>query len=109
MLSLALCSLFVINGIWLLRGSVLTSLTVTVYNFLYFRFIGELFLVQILTSKVMHQCLHSLQKAGDEASLESFCKLWTTIGKAFDANAQARVSTVQCACIVYIIVIYICH
>ena len=65
----------------------------------YFRFIGELFLIQMLTSKIMHQCLHSLLKAGDEASLEFFCKLWTTIGKAFDANAQARVSTVQCGCL----------
>jgi translation initiation factor 4G len=52
------------------------------------RFIGELFMLGMLTVKIMHECVHRLlgswNKHHDEDSVECMCKLLTTIGKKMD-------------------------
>jgi len=48
------------------------------------RFIGELFKLGMLTEQIMHNCIMSLFRARDEESLESLCKLLTTIGNGLD-------------------------
>ncbi|XP_058810596.1 eukaryotic translation initiation factor 4 gamma 3-like isoform X2 [Phymastichus coffea] len=50
------------------------------------RFIGELFKQNMLTSKIMHQCIQHLLKNTDEENLECLCKLLTTIGKALESK-----------------------
>lgn len=50
------------------------------------RFIGELFKQNMLTSKIMHQCIQHLLKNLDEENLECLCKLLTTIGKALETK-----------------------
>ena len=48
------------------------------------RFIGELFKLQILAEKIMHDCVARLLKSNDEENLECLCRLMTTIGKDID-------------------------
>jgi len=49
------------------------------------RFIGELFKLSMLTETIMHNCILQLFRARtDEDSLESLCRLLTTIGKDLD-------------------------
>jgi len=51
------------------------------------RFLGELFKVQMLTERVMHECIKKLlgNKENPEAEeIESLCKLLTTIGQILD-------------------------
>uniref|UniRef100_A0ABD2X3F2 MI domain-containing protein n=1 Tax=Trichogramma kaykai TaxID=54128 RepID=A0ABD2X3F2_9HYME len=48
------------------------------------RFIGELFKQNMLTCKIMIQCIRHLLKQADEENLECLCKLLTTIGKALE-------------------------
>uniref|UniRef100_H2ZK86 Eukaryotic translation initiation factor 4 gamma 3 n=1 Tax=Ciona savignyi TaxID=51511 RepID=H2ZK86_CIOSA len=48
------------------------------------RLIGELFKLQMLTESIMHNCIMSLFRARDDDSLESLCRLLTTIGKDLD-------------------------
>ncbi|OXU20120.1 hypothetical protein TSAR_003535 [Trichomalopsis sarcophagae] len=48
------------------------------------RFIGELFKQNMLTCKIMHQCIRHLLTQIDEENLECLCKLLTTIGKVLE-------------------------
>ncbi|XP_011502428.1 PREDICTED: eukaryotic translation initiation factor 4 gamma 3-like [Ceratosolen solmsi marchali] len=50
------------------------------------RFIGELFKQNMLTSKIMYQCIRHLLKQVDEENLECLCKLLTTIGKVLESK-----------------------
>ncbi|KAL1710170.1 armadillo-type protein [Schizophyllum commune] len=50
-------------------------------------FIGELFKVQMLTERIMHQCVQKLLDNVDnpeEEEIESLCKLLTTVGELLD-------------------------
>ena len=57
----------------------------------FFRFIGELFKLKMLTEGIMHDCLLKLLRSNDEDSLECLCRLVTTVGKELD-HAKAKVS-----------------
>lgn len=59
---------------------------------LFFRFIGELFKLKMLTENIMHECVLKLLKSHDEESLECLCRLLTTIGKELDTD-KAKVKT----------------
>ncbi|KAI7829093.1 hypothetical protein BX661DRAFT_181367 [Kickxella alabastrina] len=51
------------------------------------QFIGELFLRDILTERIMHQCFKRLltnYETPEEEETESLCKLMTTVGKKLD-------------------------
>ncbi|KAL1678239.1 armadillo-type protein [Schizophyllum commune] len=51
------------------------------------QFIGELFKVQMLTERIMHQCVQKLLDNVDnpeEEEIESLCKLLTTVGELLD-------------------------
>ncbi|KAL1719721.1 hypothetical protein EV715DRAFT_251035 [Schizophyllum commune] len=51
------------------------------------RFIGELFKLQMLTERIMHQCVQKLLGNVDnpeEEEIESLCKLLTTVGELLD-------------------------
>ena len=50
----------------------------------FFRFIGELFKLKMLTEKIMHDCLVRLLKSEDPEAYECLCRLLTTIGKDID-------------------------
>lgn len=56
------------------------------------RFIGELFKLQMLTERIMHECVKKLLsnvENPEEEEIESLCKLLTTVGQLLD-NAKAR-------------------
>lgn len=54
-----------------------------------FRFIGELFKLNMLSSHIMHSCVAKLLKSKtDEESLESFCKLISTVGSRLEAGNE---------------------
>jgi translation initiation factor 4G len=51
------------------------------------KFIGELFKLQMLTERIMHECVKKLLNNVDnpeEEEIESLCKLLTTVGKLLD-------------------------
>ena len=50
------------------------------------RFIGELFKLEMLTEKIMHECILQLLKTTDAESLECLCRLLSTIGKIIDVE-----------------------
>jgi translation initiation factor 4G len=52
------------------------------------KFIGELFKLQMLTERIMHECVKKLLANVDnpeEEEIESLCKLLTTVGKLLDS------------------------
>ncbi|KAG8901878.1 hypothetical protein FRB99_005018, partial [Tulasnella sp. 403] len=56
------------------------------------KFIGELFKLQMLTERIMHECIKKLLSKIDspeEEEIESLCKLLTTVGQSLD-TAKAR-------------------
>ncbi|KAJ1918832.1 hypothetical protein H4219_002371 [Mycoemilia scoparia] len=58
------------------------------------QFIGELFLLDMLTLKIMHECVKRLLSNindPEEEEIESLAKLMTTIGKKFDTEDAAEV------------------
>ncbi|KAG9033788.1 hypothetical protein FS837_002386 [Tulasnella sp. UAMH 9824] len=57
------------------------------------RFIGELFKLQMLTERIMHECVRKLVSKienPEEEEIESLCKLLTTIGQALDTPKAKR-------------------
>jgi translation initiation factor 4G len=57
------------------------------------KFIGELFKLQMLTERIMHECVQKLLRNVDnpeEEEIESLCKLLSTVGGMLDANTKAR-------------------
>jgi len=56
------------------------------------RFIGELYKLQMLTARIMHECVKKLLKTTDEESLECLCRLLTTVGQDLDTETQGRLA-----------------
>jgi len=56
------------------------------------RFIGELYKLQMLTARIMHECVKKLLKTTDEESLECLCRLLTTVGQVLDNETKQRLS-----------------
>jgi len=56
------------------------------------RFIGELYKLQMLTARIMHECVKKLLKTTDEESLECLCRLLTTVGQVLDQETKQRLS-----------------
>ena len=57
------------------------------------KFIGELFKLQMLTERIMHECIKKLLSGVDnpeEEETESLCKLLTTVGHALDTSKARR-------------------
>lgn len=53
------------------------------------RFIGELFKLQMLTERIMHECIKKLLgnvENPEEEEIESLCKLMTTVGQILDTQ-----------------------
>lgn len=50
------------------------------------RFIGELYKMDMLTTKIMSWCIQCLLESGAEDKLECLCKLLTTIGMKLEAK-----------------------
>jgi translation initiation factor 4G len=53
------------------------------------KFIGELFKLQILTERIMHECVKKLLgnvENPEEEEIEGLCKLLTTVGQILDTN-----------------------
>jgi len=60
------------------------------------RFIGELYKREMLTVRIMHECIRRLIQKKDEESLECLCRLVTTVGKHLeDATALVMKSKEQ--------------
>ncbi|GAA6025757.1 hypothetical protein JCM11491_000343 [Sporobolomyces phaffii] len=56
------------------------------------RFIGELYRLQMLTERIMHECIKKLlsnTENPEEEDVESLCRLLTTVGKGLD-NPKAK-------------------
>ncbi|KAK6332207.1 hypothetical protein TWF718_002733 [Orbilia javanica] len=59
------------------------------------QFIGELFKLQMLTERIMHECVKKLvdyEGTPEEEEVESLCKLLRTIGYALDATDKSRLA-----------------
>ncbi|KAF3907347.1 hypothetical protein AA313_de0200328 [Arthrobotrys entomopaga] len=59
------------------------------------QFIGELFKLQMLTERIMHECVKKLvdyEGTPEEEEVESLCKLLRTIGFALDATEKSRLA-----------------
>lgn len=56
------------------------------------RFIGELYKLEMLTAKIMHECVQKLLKCVDEESLECLCRLLSTIGKNLEDETIKRMA-----------------
>ena len=61
---------------------------------------GELYNLKMLTARIMHECVLKLlgppgAPPSDEESLESLCKLLTTVGKASRDFGQGGVETAK--------------
>jgi hypothetical protein len=57
------------------------------------KFIGELFKLQMLTERIMHECVKKLLgnvENPEEEEIESLCKLLTTVGQILDTNQSSR-------------------
>merc|ERR1719295_693631 len=54
------------------------------------RFIGELYKLEMLTVRIMHECIRGLIKKEDEESLECLCTLVTSIGKVLEESTTRR-------------------
>lgn len=60
------------------------------------KFIGELFKLGMLTEGTMISCISQLMnKESDEESLESLCKLLTTIGKTLEKESKVKVNMIM--------------
>jgi hypothetical protein len=57
------------------------------------RFIGELFLYNLLTSKIMRRCIDSLLSSITEENITSVCYLLTTVGKKLQERITAEQQT----------------
>jgi len=57
------------------------------------RFIGELYKLQMLTARIMHECVKKLLKEVDDESLECLCRLLTTVGQELDTETRKRLQT----------------
>jgi translation initiation factor 4G len=52
------------------------------------KFIGELYRIQMLNGRIMHEIIQKLLRETDEESLECLCRLITTVGKILDEETQ---------------------
>ncbi|KAK0195864.1 armadillo-type protein [Armillaria mellea] len=50
------------------------------------KFMGELFKVQMLTERIMHECVKELLMNHEEEDIESLCMLLTTVGQLMDTT-----------------------
>ena len=70
------------------------KVSVHMFSFHMFRFIGELYKLGMLTARIMHECVRKLliSNPNDEESLECLCRLLTTVGQALDRETSERLS-----------------
>ncbi|CRL07938.1 CLUMA_CG020896, isoform A [Clunio marinus] len=54
------------------------------------KFIGELFKIDMLTSKIMHACIDMLLQDPTEEKIERVCKLLTTIGRKIEEKERGE-------------------
>ena len=60
------------------------------------RFIGELFKIGMLSEIIMIMCISQLMDMeSDEESIESLCKLLTTIGKTLEGESKAKLNPIM--------------
>lgn len=52
------------------------------------KFIGELYRIQMLNGRIMHEIIQKLLRETDEESLECMCRLITTVGKLLDEETK---------------------
>jgi len=58
------------------------------------RFIGELYKLEMLSVRIMHECVVKLLASStDEEGLECLCRLLTTVGKEFEAETNKKLQT----------------
>lgn len=50
------------------------------------RLMGELFKLQMITERIMHECIRQLIKDGEELGIESFCGLMHNAGQILDSK-----------------------
>jgi translation initiation factor 4G len=61
------------------------------------RFIGELYKLQMLTARIMHEIINKLVGSIDEESLECLCWLLTTIGKDLETETTNKFAATAAA------------
>ena len=59
------------------------------------KFIGELYRIQMLNGRIMHEIIQKLLTTVDEESLECMCRLITTVGRLQDQETQRVLSSAK--------------
>jgi len=59
------------------------------------RFIGELYKLEMLTVRIMHECIRGLLRKEDEESLECLCTLVSSIGKVLEESTAKQQNSRQ--------------
>ena len=57
------------------------------------KFIGELYMIQMLNGRIMHEIIQKLLTTVHEESLECMCRLITTVGRLLDQETQRVLSS----------------
>lgn len=63
------------------------------------RFIGELYKLDMLTTKIMNWCITTLIDSGTDEKLECVCKLLTTIGEKLERKPTPNADTSKKQCL----------
>ena len=58
------------------------------------RFIGELYKLEMLTCKSMHECVTKLLKTTDDESIECLCRLITTVGQFLEKETVKKLQAI---------------
>lgn len=56
------------------------------------KFIGELYKLEMLTARIMHEIVKKLLSMGDEESLDCLCNLLIIVGRKLDVETKKRLS-----------------
>ena len=54
------------------------------------RFVGELYMIQLLSANIMSGCIGQLVHSNSETELESLCKLIETIGEKYSTEDKCK-------------------
>ena len=54
------------------------------------RFVGELYMIQLLSANIMSVCIGQLVHSNSETELESLCELIEAIGEKYSTEDQGR-------------------
>ena len=59
------------------------------------RFVGELYMIQLLSANIMSGCIGQLVHSNSETELESLCKLIEAIGEKYSTEDRGVIPNIE--------------